>query len=154
MMMIMGNHRLMPQPLEMGPGPLPGFLAGSIIIEGAVQDMQFALRAEKMKKARHQAFKVFEVLHASGQQNHVEAGWRKKVLEQVSENEEQIRVFGEDPRPLLELLAAGRRRGRTSDPDQLARLTRIPAVLWILLLLVASLAGLVVGVSTLAPDLV
>jgi hypothetical protein len=58
------------------------------------------------------------------------------------------------PRPLLELLAAGRRRGRTSDPDQLARLTRVPAVLWILLLLAASLAGLVVGVSTLAPDVV
>jgi hypothetical protein len=58
------------------------------------------------------------------------------------------------PRPLVELLRAGRRRGRTSDPDQLAGLTRVPAVLWILLLLVANLAGLVVGVSTLAPDLV
>ena len=58
------------------------------------------------------------------------------------------------PRPLLELLAAGRRRGRTSDPDQLARLTPLPAVLWILLLLLANLAGLVVGVSTLAPALV
>jgi hypothetical protein len=58
------------------------------------------------------------------------------------------------PRPLLELLASGRRRGRTSDPDQLAGLTRVPAVLWILLLLLANLAGLVVGVSALAPDLV
>jgi len=58
------------------------------------------------------------------------------------------------PRPLVELLAAGRRRGRTSDPDQLARLTRVPAVLWTLLLLVANLAGLVVGVGTLAPDVV
>ena len=58
------------------------------------------------------------------------------------------------PRPLLELLGAGRRRPRTSDPDQLARLTRVPAVLWILVLLAASLAGLVVGVGTLAPDLV
>ncbi len=58
------------------------------------------------------------------------------------------------PRPLVELLTAGRRRGRTSDPDQLAGLTRVPAVLWILLLLLANLAGLVVGVSTLAPDLV
>ncbi len=57
------------------------------------------------------------------------------------------------PRPLVELLTDGRRRGRTSDPDQLAALTRVPAVLWILLLLLASLAGLVVGVSTLAPDL-
>jgi len=58
------------------------------------------------------------------------------------------------PRPLVELLTAGRRRGRTSDPDQLAGLTRVPAVLWILLLLLANLAGLVVGVSTLAPDVV
>ena len=58
------------------------------------------------------------------------------------------------PRPLVELLTAGRRRVRTSDPDQLAGLTRVPAVLWILVLLLASLAGLVVGVSTLAPDLV
>lgn len=57
------------------------------------------------------------------------------------------------PRPLLELLAAGRRRGRTSDPDQLARLTPLPAVVWILLLLAANLAGLVTGVSTLAPTL-
>jgi hypothetical protein len=58
------------------------------------------------------------------------------------------------PRPLVELLAAGRRRGRTSDADQLARLTRVPAVVWIVLLLLANLAGLVVGVSTLAPDVV
>jgi hypothetical protein len=58
------------------------------------------------------------------------------------------------PRPLVELLAAGRRRSRTSDVDQLAGLTRIPAVVWILLLLLANLAGLVVGVGTLAPDLV
>jgi Peptidase M50B-like len=58
------------------------------------------------------------------------------------------------PRPLVELLTAGRRRGRTSDADQLAGLTRVPAVLWILVLLLANLAGLLVGVSTLAPDLV
>lgn len=58
------------------------------------------------------------------------------------------------PRPVIELLAAGRRRGRTSDPDQLARLTRVPAVLWMLLMLAANLGGLVVGVSTLAPELV
>jgi hypothetical protein len=57
------------------------------------------------------------------------------------------------PRPLVELLTSGRRRGRTSDADQLAGLTRVPAVLWILVLLLANLAGLVVGVSTLAPDL-
>jgi hypothetical protein len=58
------------------------------------------------------------------------------------------------PRPLVELLTAGRRRGRTSDADQLAGLTRVPAVLWVLVLLLANLAGLVVGVSTLAPELV
>jgi hypothetical protein len=58
------------------------------------------------------------------------------------------------PRPLVELLGAGKRHGRTSDADQLAGLTRVPAVLWILVLLLANLAGLVVGVSTLAPELV
>lgn len=58
------------------------------------------------------------------------------------------------PRPLVELLLGGRSGRRGSDPDQLARLTRVPAVLWVLLLLAASLAGLVVGVTTLAPDLV
>jgi hypothetical protein len=57
------------------------------------------------------------------------------------------------PRPLVELLTARRRRGRTSDPDQLAGLTRVPAVIWVLLLLAANLAGLVVGISTLTPDL-
>ncbi|MBF4163011.1 M50 family metallopeptidase [Nocardioides acrostichi] len=57
------------------------------------------------------------------------------------------------PRPLLELLSAGRTRRRGSDPDQLARLTRVPAVLWILVLLAANLAGLVVGVVRLAPEL-
>lgn len=58
------------------------------------------------------------------------------------------------PRPLVELLVAGRAGRRGSDPDQLARLTRVPSVVWTLLLLVASLSGLVVGVATLAPDLV
>lgn len=58
------------------------------------------------------------------------------------------------PRPVLELLAAGRRRSRTSDPDQLARLTRVPALVWCVLMLAANLAGLVVGALTLAPDLV
>lgn len=57
------------------------------------------------------------------------------------------------PRPLVELLLAGRAGRRGSDPDQLARLTRVPSVLWTLLLLAASLSGLVVGVATLAPDL-
>ena len=57
------------------------------------------------------------------------------------------------PRPLLELLASRRRR-RTSDPDQLAALTHVPAVLWTLFLLAANAAGLVLGVGMLAPDLV
>lgn len=57
------------------------------------------------------------------------------------------------PRPLVELLVAGRAGRRGSDPDQLARLTRVPSVLWTLLLLAASLSGLVVGVAALAPDL-
>jgi hypothetical protein len=61
------------------------------------------------------------------------------------------------PRPLLELLGQvlrhGQRRRRTSDPDQLAGLTRVPAAVWTVLLLVANLAGLVVGVITLAPAL-
>lgn len=57
------------------------------------------------------------------------------------------------PRPLLELLGAGAARRRGSDPDQLARLTRLPVVVWVLVLLAANLAGLVVGVSTLAPEL-
>jgi hypothetical protein len=57
------------------------------------------------------------------------------------------------PRPVVELLLAGARRSRKSDPDQLARLTRVPAVVWILLMLGANLAGLVLGATTLAPDL-
>jgi hypothetical protein len=58
------------------------------------------------------------------------------------------------PRPLVELLREGRRRSRTSDADQLARLTPFPAVLWVLALLLANLAGLVVGVTRLAPTVV
>lgn len=57
------------------------------------------------------------------------------------------------PRPLIELLGTGRTRRRTSDPDQLARLTRVPALVWTLLLLLANLAGLFLGLTTLAPDL-
>ena len=56
------------------------------------------------------------------------------------------------PRPLVELLA-DRSRSRTSDPDQIARLTHVPGVVWILLMLAADLAGLAVGTSTLAPRL-
>ena len=55
------------------------------------------------------------------------------------------------PRPVVELLRRWRRRRRTTDPDQLAGLTHVPALLWTLVLLAANLAGLVVGVATLAP---
>ena len=58
------------------------------------------------------------------------------------------------PRPLVELLARGRRRSRTSDPDQLAQLTHVPAVVWTLFLLAANCAGLVLGVGMLARELV
>ncbi|WP_300406500.1 M50 family metallopeptidase [Nocardioides sp.] len=57
------------------------------------------------------------------------------------------------PRPLVELLGTGRTRRRTTDPDQLARLTRVPALVWIVVFLAANLAGLALGVMTLAPDL-
>lgn len=57
------------------------------------------------------------------------------------------------PRPVVELAQAGRRRSRTSDVDQLAGLTPLPAGAWIALLLLASLAGLALGVTTLAPTL-
>ena len=57
------------------------------------------------------------------------------------------------PRPLVDLLRRSRTQRRGSDPDQLARLTHLPTTLWILLLLAASLAGLIVGGATLAPRL-
>lgn len=59
------------------------------------------------------------------------------------------------PKPVLELIRQ-RRRGQTrgSDVDQLARLTRVPAVLWEALFLLANLAGLVVGVTVLIPSVV
>jgi hypothetical protein len=58
------------------------------------------------------------------------------------------------PRPLLELLVGGRAGRRGSDADQLARLTPLPSLLWVLLLLAADLAGLAVGAATLVPRLV
>ena len=58
------------------------------------------------------------------------------------------------PKPVIEL---GRRRHRgrvrESDPDQLARITRIPAVAWLGLFLVANLAGLVLAVCWLLPGM-
>ena len=57
------------------------------------------------------------------------------------------------PRPLLELLGRGKAGRRGSDPDQLARITPFPALLWVVALLLADLAGLVVGAVTLVPRL-
>lgn len=54
------------------------------------------------------------------------------------------------PRPVLEL---ARRRGRASDADQLARLTPLPAGVWIVVMLAANLAGLVLGATRLLPSL-
>lgn len=57
------------------------------------------------------------------------------------------------PRPVVELVR-NRRREPGSDAAQLARLTRVPTLVWCLLMLIANLAGLVLGAATLAPDLV
>jgi hypothetical protein len=50
------------------------------------------------------------------------------------------------PRPVLELQQARRRgRARDSDADTLARLTRVPGLVWVLVFLAVTLACLVVG---------
>jgi hypothetical protein len=52
------------------------------------------------------------------------------------------------PRPVLELQAERRRRGSTtSDADQLARLTRVPALAWVGIFLLATVGALVLGAS-------
>ena len=57
------------------------------------------------------------------------------------------------PKPVLELMGQRRRRlAHGSDVDQLARLTRVPALLWELVFLLANIAGLVVGVLLLLPN--
>ncbi len=57
------------------------------------------------------------------------------------------------PKPVLELMRQRRRgQARSSDVDQLTRLTRVPAVLWETSFLLANLAGLVVGVFVLLPS--
>ena len=59
------------------------------------------------------------------------------------------------PKPVLELMRQRRRgQARSSDVDQLTRLTRVPAVLWETFFLLANLAGLVVGVFVLLPSVV
>jgi hypothetical protein len=59
------------------------------------------------------------------------------------------------PKPVLELVRM-RRGGRTphSDADQLARLTRVPAQLWIALFLVLNCIGLLLGVALLLPAVI
>jgi hypothetical protein len=50
------------------------------------------------------------------------------------------------PRPVLELQAQRRRTGTTSsDADQLARLTRLPAIVWVVFFLAATLGALALG---------
>jgi hypothetical protein len=58
------------------------------------------------------------------------------------------------PKPVLELAAQRRRgRGSSSDVDQLARLTHLPAVGWLGFFLVANLVGLAFGSALLLPAL-
>ena len=54
------------------------------------------------------------------------------------------------PRPVVELQEQRRRgRGRSSDADVLARLTRVPGLLWVGLFLVVTVGCLVLGGSML-----
>lgn len=56
------------------------------------------------------------------------------------------------PRPVLELQAQRRRgRARTSDADQLARLTGVPGLVWVGLFLVVTVGCLVLGATWLWP---
>ena len=58
------------------------------------------------------------------------------------------------PKPVIELARQRRRgRARNSDADQLARLTRVPAPAWVAGFLVANLAGLVLAVTWLLPEM-
>lgn len=57
------------------------------------------------------------------------------------------------PRPVLELRANRRhRRTRDSDADQLARLTHLPAALWVLLFFAVTVIALLFGVLLLLPE--
>ena len=58
------------------------------------------------------------------------------------------------PKPVLELIGQHRRgRGQGSDADQLARLTRVPALLWAAGFLLLDLTGLALGAVLLLPAL-
>ncbi|MBX9246601.1 M50 family metallopeptidase [Actinotalea ferrariae] len=58
------------------------------------------------------------------------------------------------PRAVLELVATRRTGARTSDPDQLARLTRVPAGMWVAVLTLVTAGAALGGVALLLPDLV
>ena len=59
------------------------------------------------------------------------------------------------PKPVLELVRMRRlRRTQHSDADQLARLTRVPAELWIVLFLVLNCIGLLLGIALLLPAVI
>lgn len=58
------------------------------------------------------------------------------------------------PRTVVELAASRRRGGRTSDADQLAAVTHVPATVWVAVLLLATLAAAAVGTALLLPDVV
>jgi hypothetical protein len=55
------------------------------------------------------------------------------------------------PRTVLELFRTSARRDGRSDPAQLARLTGVPRLLWLLLLLLVTTAGALVGAWLLVP---
>lgn len=58
------------------------------------------------------------------------------------------------PKPVIELIRQRRRRQATaSDADQLAGLTPIPALVWSVFFLLANVAGLVLGMAFLLPEL-
>jgi len=57
------------------------------------------------------------------------------------------------PRTVLELARSRRRSSGTSDADQLAALTRVPALIWVALLLAITLAAAAGGVALLLPEL-
>ncbi|GEN80145.1 M50 family metallopeptidase [Actinotalea fermentans] len=59
------------------------------------------------------------------------------------------------PRTVLELAVSRRRAGaRTSDADQLATVTHVPAVVWVAVLLVVTVAAALAGTAILLPDVV
>lgn len=57
------------------------------------------------------------------------------------------------PRAVVELARTRRRSRGTSDADQLAAITHLPAVLWVLVLLLATVAAAAGGFALLLPDL-